>query len=126
MFGFGRLGSYTYFARVQRELAARFADAGIELAVHVIEELPTASIRRRATRLAEIVAQTSGNSDPIEPMWLPRLRSVTAMNTPHLGTPLASSFAIANGAPLTEIDHGNTVLLMYAHASRFTCSATPA
>ena len=37
---------------------------------------------------------------PIDPKllaWLPRLRSVTTMNTPHYGTPLASFFATANG-----------------------------
>jgi hypothetical protein len=30
-------------------------------------------------------------------VWLPRLRSVTTMNTPHFGTPLASFFATAQG-----------------------------
>jgi triacylglycerol lipase len=122
MFGFGRLGSYNYFAHVQRELTARFAAAGHALVAHVIDDLPTASIRRRATRLAEIVAQTSGDepvhllghstggldarlaaspatrSIPVTTLgWLPRLRSVTTMNTPHFGTPLASFFATANG-----------------------------
>ena len=29
--------------------------------------------------------------------WLPRLRTVTTMNTPHFGTPLASFFATSNG-----------------------------
>ena len=123
MFGFGRLGSYAYFAHVQRELEARFAAAGIELVAHVIEDLPTASIRRRASRLAEVVAETSGERDPIHLLghstggldarlvaspstrsiapdklrWLPRLRTVTTMNTPHFGTPLASFFATSKG-----------------------------
>lgn len=122
LFGFGRLGSYDYFAHVERELAERFAAAGHELVAHVIQELPTASIRRRATRLAEIVAQTSG-VEPIHLLghstggldarlvassaaramsatsldWLPRLRSVTSMNAPHFGTPLAGFFATAKG-----------------------------
>lgn len=123
MFGFGKLGSYNYFAHVQRELVARFAAAGHDMVAHVIEELPTASIRRRATRLAEIITQTSGTDEPIHLLghstggldarlvaspatrsiadaqraWLPRLRSVTTMNTPHYGTPLASFFATSNG-----------------------------
>ena len=124
MFGFGRLGSYDYFAHIERELAARFAAAGHELVAHVIEDLPTASLRRRATRLAEIVTRTAGEDHaPIhllghstggldarlaaspatrsipEPSlaWLPRLRSVTTMNTPHFGTPLASFFVTASG-----------------------------
>lgn len=122
MFGFGRLGSYNYFAHVERELTARFADAGHELVAHVIEDLPTASIRRRATRLAEVIAHTSGGDpvhllghstggldarlaaspatrsiDPASLGWLPRLRSVTTMNTPNFGTPLAAFFTTANG-----------------------------
>lgn len=123
MFGFGRIGSYTYFAHVERELTARFAAAGHELVAHVIEDLPTASIRRRATRLAEVVQKTAAASDAIHLVghstggldarlvsssatrsiaaeslaWLPRLRSVTTMNTPHFGTPLASFFATSKG-----------------------------
>jgi hypothetical protein len=101
---------------------ARFAAAGHELVAHAIDELPTASIRRRATRLAEIVAHTSG-SDPVHLLghstggldarlvaspatrgmphsalaWLPHLATVTTMNTPHFGTPLAGYFATSNG-----------------------------
>jgi triacylglycerol lipase len=123
MFGFGSLGSYTYFAHVERALVARFATAGHELIGHVIEDLPTASIRRRATRLAEVVQRTAPPSDAIHLLghstggldarlvaspatrsiavemlgWLPRLRSVTTMNTPHYGTPLASFFATSKG-----------------------------
>jgi hypothetical protein len=122
MFGFGRLGSYNYFVHVERELVARFAAAGHELVAHAIGDLPTASIRRRAARLAEVVAKV-GNGDPIHLLghstggldarlvaspatrtiapallgWLPQLRSITTMNTPHFGTPLASFFATVNG-----------------------------
>lgn len=123
MFGFGRLGSYNYFVHVERELTARFAAAGQVLIVHVIDDLPTASIRRRATRLAQTVATTARHDSAIHLLghstggldarlaaspatqsidseslgWLPRLRSVTTMNTPHFGTPLASFFATSNG-----------------------------
>jgi hypothetical protein len=122
MFGFSSLGTFNYFGHVERELAARFAGAGHELIAHGIQDLPTASIRRRATRLAETVSRTSGD-EPIHLLghstggldarlvaspstrsipdrflgWLPRLRSVTTMNTPHFGTPLASFFATAQG-----------------------------
>jgi hypothetical protein len=122
MFGFGQLGSYSYFAHVERALTARFAAAGHELVPHVVEDLPTASVRRRATRLAELVARTSDDapihllghstggldvrllaspgtrSIPVETLgWLPQLRSVTTMNTPHFGTPLASFFTTVKG-----------------------------
>jgi hypothetical protein len=123
MFGFGRLGSYDYFAHVERALTARFAAAGEELIAHVLDELPTASIRRRSTRLAEVVQRTADSRDAIHLLghstggldarlvaspatrgipsetlaWLPRLRSVTTMNTPHHGTPLASFFTTSKG-----------------------------
>lgn len=125
MFGFGVLGSYDYFAHVERELVARFAAAGHQLVVHAITDLPTASIRRRAARLAETVARTSAG-EPVHLLghstggldarlvaspatralapttlgWLPRLRSVTTMNTPHFGTPLARFFVTAQGQRL--------------------------
>ena len=127
MFGFGRLGSFNYFAHVERELTARFAAAGHELIAHAIDDLPTASIRRRATRLAELVARTHAG-EPVHLLghstggidarlvaspatrsigapalaWLPQLRSVTTMNTPHFGTPLASFFTTANGQRALE------------------------
>jgi len=123
MFGFGRLGSYNYFAHVERELTARFEAAGHTLIAHVLDELPTASIRRRCLRLAEVVSRTAEAREPIHLLghstggldarlvsspatrgippetlaWLPRLRSVTTMNTPHHGTPLASFFTTSNG-----------------------------
>jgi hypothetical protein len=125
MFGFGQLATYDYFAHVKRALDARFHDAGERMETHVVDALPTASVRRRATKLAELIAKTSGGGKesihllghstggldmrlvaspgaelpvPAEAMgWLPRLRSVTTMNTPHYGTPLASFFATSNG-----------------------------
>ncbi len=125
MFGFGRLATYDYFAHVERALMRRFADAGEELEVHVVDVSPTASIRRRAVRLAELVAKTAedgkgtihllGHStggldarlvaSPSAKLptakenlaWVSRLRSVTTMSTPHYGTPLASFFATVSG-----------------------------
>jgi hypothetical protein len=125
MFGFGKLASYDYFAHVARELRRRFAERGLELETHVVDVAPTASIRRRASRIAELVAATArDDGGPIHLLghstggldsrlvaspsarlpvsqeklaWLPRLRSVTTMNTPHYGTPLASFFATVSG-----------------------------
>ncbi len=124
MFGFTRLASYDYFAHVERALHARFEGAGQPLETHVSDVLPTASVRRRAAKLAELVARTAGSDGDVHLLghstggldarlvaspcahlpvadgvmdWLPRLRSVTAMNTPHYGTPLASFFATSRG-----------------------------
>src|ERR1700678_4209148 len=63
MFGFGRLASYDYFTHVQRELSARMRGRGMEVVTHVTHVFPTASIRRRALTLAELVADTCGGSD---------------------------------------------------------------
>ncbi len=125
MFGFGRLATYDYFAHVERALVKRFADAGKPLEAHVVDVSPTASIRRRAVRLAELVAKTADDgqgtvhllghstggldarlvSSPSARLptarenlaWLSRLRSITTMSTPHYGTPLASFFATVSG-----------------------------
>jgi len=128
MFGFGKLATYDYFAHVARALGQRFQDAGLELETHVVDVAPTASIRRRAARLADLVGATAkhdeGERGPIHivghstggldarlvaspsarlpvskdnMVWLERLKSVTTMNTPHYGTPLASFFATVSG-----------------------------
>ncbi len=125
MFGFSHLASYDYFGHVERALSTRFDVAGEEVFLHVVDVAPTASVRRRAATLAAMVQQTSaGNDAPIHLLghstggldarlvaspgsqlanaasaasWLPRLCSITTMNTPHFGTPLASFFATANG-----------------------------
>lgn len=137
MFGFTQLASYDYFGHVQRALHARFDRAGRPLQTHVSEVLPTASLRRRAATLAELVARTStddgavhllghstGGLDarlvaspaarlPVAPeglAWLPRLRSVTTMNTPHYGTPLASFFATSKGQQVLYALSAFTVL----------------
>ncbi len=128
MFGFGRLTSYDYFEHLEDALRERLARRGDTLEIWVAEVPPTASIRRRAARLATLVAR-SATSDidahgPIHLLghstggldarllaatgadldlpaddlaWLPRLASVTTMNTPHFGTPLASFFATVSG-----------------------------
>ncbi len=124
MFGFARLAAYDYFAHVERALSDRFSRAGQPIELHVVDVLPTASVRRRAGKLAELIAKTATGQGPIHLLghstggldarlvaspssrletgeqamaWLPRLRSVTTMNTPHYGTPLASFFATAHG-----------------------------
>src|SRR5437773_11877643 len=123
MFGFGRLAAYDYFVHVNAALQRRFADAGVPVKLHVADVPPTASVRRRTVKLTEFVASideggpihllghSTGGLDArlaaspsvvltVEPRllgWLPRLRSVTMMNTPHFGTPLANFFATANG-----------------------------
>jgi hypothetical protein len=125
MFGFGRLASYDYFVHLERALGDALRARGQEVATWVVDVAPTASVRRRAARLAELVARTSNDGEgPIHLVghstggvdarlvaspgvslpcdeaalaWLPRLASVTTLSTPHHGTPLASFFATVSG-----------------------------
>lgn len=128
MFGFGRLASYDYFEHLEAGIIERFSEAGAIAEIFVVDVPPTASIRRRAARLAELVARTShDNEGPIHLLghstggldcrivaspgvhlgvdrdvlgWTNRLASVTLLSTPNHGTPLATFFATAKGARL--------------------------
>jgi hypothetical protein len=126
MFGFGRLASYDYFVHFQRALEERVRAAGDEIAIHVANLAPNASIRRRAMKLNDLVARTCGadGEGPIHLLghstggldarlvaspsvslavtpeaqtWRARLASVTTINAPHYGTPLASFFTTVSG-----------------------------
>jgi triacylglycerol lipase len=129
-FGFGALGKLSYFAGVSEALAAEFARR--ELAVDIVEvpTLPTASIRHRAARVLETLAQVAHTDDgPVHVIAhstggldarlaiaptasLPtsvtfdsyhRIHSLATISTPHFGTPLASFFGSAMGYPLLRI-----------------------
>jgi hypothetical protein len=126
-FGFRNIGAYAYFGHLDAGIARRFDDAGREASVHVADVLPTASIRRRASRLAQAVVEHAGGDGPIhllghstggldarlvaspsvdlsgerKPLdFATRVRSVTTMSSPHYGTPLASFFATLAGQRL--------------------------
>lgn len=129
MFGFARLAAYDYFEHVKTALSRRFRAHGHSTEIRVVEVHPTASIRRRAAKLAQMMAHTCGTDDgPIHIIghstggldarlvvspsvhlndranqqlgWIDRLCSITSMNTPHYGTPLATFFATAKGQQL--------------------------
>src|SRR4030095_14138301 len=65
MFGFARLASYDYFAHVRNALTARFKEAGQLISTHVVDVLPTASVRRRAAKLSALIDRTSEGKGPI-------------------------------------------------------------
>ncbi|WP_050436036.1 esterase/lipase family protein [Chondromyces crocatus] len=129
MFGFARLASFEYFEHLIRALEERFRDRGRDAVVSVCEVHPTASILRRAAKLARLIDESAGEDDgPIHLVghstggldarlvacptarlpgdagqrlgWTHRLCSVTTMNTPHYGTPLAAFFATVSGQRL--------------------------
>ncbi len=129
MFGFARLAAYNYFEHLVRAFERRYRALGRPVEIRVVEAHPTASIRRRAEKLVRLLAHTAGTDNgPIHLLghstggldarlvaspsvqltaraqqqigWRDRLRSVTTMNTPHFGTPLATFFATAKGQRL--------------------------
>lgn len=129
MFGFAQLASFEYFEHVAKALDERFRSRGRQVSVHICDVHPTASICRRSMKLARMIAATSGKDNgpihivghstggldarmvaspttripgvsPDELTWLSRLASVTTMNTPHFGTPLAAFFATVSGQRL--------------------------
>jgi hypothetical protein len=141
MFGFATLAAYAYFGHLEAALVKRFRARGRAVEVRVCEVHPTASVRRRAAKLAHLVAHTCGTDDgPIHLVghstggldarlvasptvhldetadrqlgWIPRLRSVTTMNTPHYGTPLATFFATAKGQQLLYAISALTVTVL--------------
>jgi pimeloyl-ACP methyl ester carboxylesterase len=135
LFGFTQIGAYAYFRHLEHALARRLSDAGREARLHLVEAAPTASIKRRALALvgeaartmrpddrvhlighstggldARLVAsKTSALSHPELPALRAQLRSITTMNTPHYGTPLASFFATVSGQRLLYVLSALTV-----------------
>jgi triacylglycerol lipase len=138
LFGFNRIGAYAYFKHLERGLRDRMADAGREAKVHLVEAAPTSSIRRRALTLVSEMARTEQADDSIHLIGhstggldarlvacktsalgdhrldalRPRIRSVTTMNTPHYGTPLASFFATVSGQRLLYVLSALTVMAL--------------
>ena len=141
MFGFGTLASFRYFEHLESAFTARFRALGRPVEVHVNAVHPTASIRRRATALAtfvrdavlttegpiHLVGHSTGGLDarlvasptvhlpgivPGDLRWTERLVSITTINTPHYGTPLAAFFATVSGQRLLYASTALTVIAL--------------
>jgi triacylglycerol lipase len=133
LFGFNQIGTYAYFKHLEKALVSRFDDAGREARLHLIEAPPTASICRRARKLRSLIDRTAAPDDIVHLLGhstggldarlvaspsasldngLGRVRnlySVTTMNAPHFGTPLASFFATVSGQRLLYVLSALTV-----------------
>ncbi len=130
LFGFHSIGSFSYFHHVTDGLRRRFEDAGVEAGVHTVATSPTASLRHRAGQLIDqiagigrgtdgsihVIGHSTGGLDarlaaspdanlgkpPLPVDIRRRLRTITTINTPHHGTPLAKFFATGVGAKMQE------------------------
>lgn len=130
-FGFANFGEFKYFSHVRPYLEQRFGEAGVEVALHYVATLPTASLRHRVARLLEVVRETAAADDAplhlvghstggldarlfVAPgLSLPgresatpfvrRVRSVVSIASPHFGTPIASFFTSLLGQQLLRL-----------------------
>lgn len=126
-FGFANFGDFRYFAHVREHLDAWTRARGIDASIHYAPTLPTASLRRRAGRLVEIIAETSGREGPIHLIGhstggldarlavapgaslrttadaeavARRVRAIVAVASPHYGAPTAAFFSSILGQRL--------------------------
>ena len=129
-FGFGALGKLNYFSGVSEALSASFRRRGLDADVVEVATLPTASIRHRAARVLErlaevaaaddgplhVIAHSTGGLDArlaiaptaslptsVDFKLYDRIRTLVTVSTPHFGTPLASFFGSAMGYPLLRV-----------------------
>jgi triacylglycerol lipase len=129
-FGFGRLGDLAYFNGVAAALRRRFEARGVPVAVTEVTTLPTASIRVRAARVLETLAQVAAlGTGPIHVIGhstggldarlaiaptasLPtdvhdfdyaRVKTLVSVCCPHFGTPLATLFSSTLGKPILRL-----------------------
>lgn len=139
--GFANLGRISYFGHVRRILATRLAAAELDARIHIVRTSPTASLPKRAARVAETIAATAG--DDAGPLHLighssggldarmflapevalptsadverlaARVRSVVTIATPHHGTPLASFFTTLRGQQLLQLLSLLTIYMLH-------------
>lgn len=129
-FGFANLGDLAYFGHVHTFLTTAYPARGLEPVIHVVSTHPTASLPRRAARVAQAIATGANDDAPVHLIGhssggldcrlllapgvaLPGVADVEALArrvthlvcvaTPHLGTPLAAFFATRLGARLLEL-----------------------
>jgi hypothetical protein len=128
-FGFASIGGISYFRQVRETLEDAFARRGLEVQIHGVKTLPTASLAHRARRLVLTVADNGGLEPgvhvhlighstgaldarlatcPNTDLGLPDLKEAFQTNTrtvvsiagAHYGTPLANFFITLYGKNL--------------------------
>ncbi len=127
-FGFSNLGEVHYFRAVRETLERHFEVRGERVKIHGVRTFPTGSLKRRARRVLETIADTGGleaehihlighSTGGIDARLVgslardlgpadvrqrvdERLRTVVSIASPHYGTPLANFFTTLYGKKL--------------------------
>lgn len=126
-FAFDGIGDLKYWHGVDVALQTAFQRLGLDVDIHEIRTQPTASIRFRAGKVLDAIAQVAQTTrGPIhlighstggldarlaisphaalatdaDPAVVERVASLVTVATPHYGTPLAAIFGGAMGQPL--------------------------
>ncbi|MCB9780922.1 MAG: triacylglycerol lipase [Alphaproteobacteria bacterium] len=123
-FGFSSIGGMRYFTHVHAFLAASLRARGVDAQLHEVATLPTATLQRRAGRLAEAILARTGPDDAVHVVghstggldariltgpagasladgrWAARrgqVQSVIGVASPHAGAPVADFFSTLQG-----------------------------
>lgn len=126
-FGFANFGSLDYFPHVEELLRELYARRGLAARIWRVRTFPTASLRRRASALADAVARALAERDlpvhlvghstggldarlfvapgatldsPGVEAGAARVASIVSVASPHRGTPIAATFSSFLGVPL--------------------------
>ena len=129
-FGFSNLGDVHYFRAVRERLVENLEARGEKVVVHGVSTYPTGSLRRRAQRILETIAESRCLDEPDAIVHLVghstggidarivasdtrdlgfeevrrklhgKLRTVVCVAAPHYGTPLANFFTTIYGKQL--------------------------
>jgi triacylglycerol lipase len=130
-FGFANLGDFAYFGHVREFFARYMRRHGIGGEVIVVQTFPTASLRRRATRVFEslvdvlergdgvvhLIGHSSGGLDArllASPevslsttlevdRYASKIKTVVSLSSPHRGSPLATALSSVLGAQLLKL-----------------------
>jgi pimeloyl-ACP methyl ester carboxylesterase len=136
-FAFTGLGDLQYFEGVEETLLSAFARMELDVDVTEIRTLPTASIRHRAGKVLEAIAEVGNRAaGPIHLIGhstggldarvaanpnaalatdvkfeaFERVESIVTISTPHHGTPLAALFGSVMGQPLLRLMAASAVV----------------
>ena len=130
-FGFANLGDFAYFVHVRDFMARYLRRRGLSGEVIVVQTFPTASLRRRATRVVETMAELLDRDDGVVHLighssggldvrlltapevqlpttldvekYAARVRTVVSLSSPHRGSPLATALSSVLGAQILKL-----------------------